>query len=442
MEKEQVEFKNYYIAIFSSNYLFQGIDQSLFAVIIPIYLIQYIGVLDAAALAFLGSIIGLPWIFKVFFGIIGDKVGSKKIGRRRPWIIGMMSMAGVMWALLGTPNLFNKENAITVFTVMGILIFTGVAFSDTIIDGLLLDICPKEKLGRASGFNWGLRSVGAIAGGPVLAILVVYGGLDVPSLFIIIGILMIASSLLTIFIKEPKQYPEVMLMIHLKEMFNNKRDFKTYIFSLFAAIVDSVVILFVTLFLLIQIGLISSIGTSLSLTTTDPIVYLYQGNMTMIISVGIVIGAIVGGQVADKKSRRLSVYLAYAITTISLLLMLIPTIWGVLLFFASLIGLAIGWRHSSYAAVVTEISKQHPAMDSTYYSLTNAFANLGGVIGLALTGVILSLTASYLMVFLFMALISNLGLVGFFLLSPTDYEFKLSRKESESVMKSENDLKP
>lgn len=441
-EKEIVEFKNYYFAIFSSNYLFQGICQSLFAVIIPIYLIQFIGVLDAAALAFLGSIIGLPWIFKIFFGIIGDKVGSKKFGRRRPWIMVMMSLAGIMWILLGIPNLFTKENAITVFTIMGILIFIGVAWSDTIIDGLLLDICPKEKLGRASGFNWGLRSVGAIAGGPLLAILIIYGGLDVPVLFIIIGFFMIISSLLTTLIKEPKTYPEVLVGTHLKSMFNNKRDFKTYIFALFAAIIDSVVILFITLFLLIQRGSITSIGTSLSLTTTNPIVYLYQGNLTMIISFGIVAGSILGGQIADRKSRKLSVYLAYLITTVGLILMLIQTSWQVLSFFSTLVGVAIGWRHSSYASVVTEISKQHPEMTSTYYSITNAFANLGGIVGLSLTGIILTQTSSYLAVFLFMAIISNLGLIGFALLNPKDYEYKLAGGETAPEAKTEEVIKP
>jgi len=90
-EREQVEFKSYFIAIFNVNYLFQGINQSLFAVIIPIYLIQFIGVIDASQLAFLGSIIMLPWIFKIFYGIIGDKFGLKKIGRRRPWIIRVCS---------------------------------------------------------------------------------------------------------------------------------------------------------------------------------------------------------------------------------------------------------------------------------------------------------------------------------------------------------------
>lgn len=428
-EQEQVEFKNYFIAIFNMNYLFQGINQSLFAVIIPIYLIQFIGVLDASQLAFMGSIISLPWIFKIFYGILGDKFGLKKIGRRRPWIISAVSFSGVLWIILGSVNTITAENAISVFTIMGILIFLGVAFGDTIIDGLMLDITPKEKLGRVSGFNWGLRSVGAIAGGPLFALLVVTGGLEVPMLFIIIGILTILCSFLTVFIKEPKVYPEAKIGKHLKEMFNNKRDWKTYGFSLFAAIVDSVGILFVSLFILINMGLISSSGTSLSLPSGDLNIYLVNGYITMIIAIGVVIGAIIGGQIADRITRKASVYIAYIITTVALLLMMVPLEWPILLIFSATVGCAIGWRHSSYAAVVTEISKQHPEMSSTYYSMCNAFANLGATLGLSLTGIILGATASYLIVFLFLAIVSNIGLGAFLMLKKEDYEHKAIKEK-------------
>ncbi|MBY9016448.1 MAG: MFS transporter [Candidatus Lokiarchaeota archaeon] len=428
-EREQVEFKNYYIAIFNVNYLFQGINQSLFAVIIPIYLIQFIGVLDASKLAFMGSIISLPWIFKIFYGILGDKFGFKKIGRRRPWIISMVSFSGVLWIILGLNNMITAENAISVFTIMGILIFLGVAFGDTIIDGLLLDITPKEKLGRVSGLNWGLRSVGAIAGGPFFALFVVNGGLDVPSLFIIIGIITILCSFLTVLIKEPTVYPEAKIGKHLKEMFDNKRDWKTYGFALFASIVDAVGILFVSIFILINMGLLSSSGTSLSLPSGDLNIYLVNGYITMIISIGVVIGAILGGQIADRITRKVSVYIAYIITTIALLLMMVPLEWPILLTFSTLIGCAIGWRHSSYAAVTTEISKQHPEMGSTYYSLCNAFANLGGTLGLSLTGIILSATASYLIVFLFLAIVSNFGLGAFLMLKKEDYEHKIIKEK-------------
>jgi MFS family permease len=425
MELKNAEFKNYYIAIFSVNYLFQGIDQSLFAIIIPIYLISIIGVLDASAIAFLGSIIGLPWILKILYGMIGDKFGSKRFGRRRPWIIGMVSFAGIVWIIMGIPNFYTPSNAITAFTIMGFLIFLGMAFGDTIVDGLVLDITPKEKLGRTAGYTWGLRSVGAIAGGPAFAILLVSGLLNVSMLFIIVGILTILSSLLIIFIKEPKEYPEAKLGLHLKNMFNNSRDWKAYAFSLFAAMVENVGILIISIFILVKMGVLTSVGTELSLPSGEVDVYLYNAFITMIVSLGVVTGAIIAGQIADKKTRRLSVLSAFIITTITLFLMIIPLAWPILLIFSSFVGIAIGWRHSSYAAVVTEISKLHPEMDSTYYSLCNAFANLGGILGLSLSGIVLELTASYIYVFIFVAVISNLGLIGFLLLNPKDYEHTL-----------------
>ena len=109
-------------------------------------------------------------------------------------------------------------------------------------------------------------------------------------------------------------------------------------------------------------------------------------------------------------------------------LMMIPLEWPILVIFSTLIGCAIGWRHSSYAAVVTEISKQHPEMSSTYYSLCNAFANLGSTLGMSLTGIILSGTASYLIVFLFLAIVSNIGLGSFLLLKKEDYEHKIIKE--------------
>ena len=423
-----IEFRNYYQVIFSTNYLFQGINNSLFTVIIPIYLIQIIGSIDASSIAFIASIIMIPWVFKIFYGMIGDKFGSKRFGRRRPWIVTMVSFSGIMWIFLSLPFTYTIDNIIFIFTIMGLLIFLGVSFGDTILDGLVLDITPKEKLGRTSGFNWSMRSVGTIAGGPAFSLFVVIGIIDVPTLFLVMGVLSILSSLLIFMVKEPKSYPKVTLGRNLKDMFNNKRDWKTYVFSLFNAIVDSVAMLVISIYILIRMNVLSSVGTSLSLPSGNINIYLYNGNISIIISLGVVIGSVFGGQIADKVSRKISVYIGYVITTISLILMMISAPWQILLIFSFFVGGAIGWRHSSYSAVATQISKLHPEMDSTFYSMCNAFANFGSIFGLILIGLILELTGSYLMIFLSVAIISNLGLIGFVMLEPNFYEREAKAK--------------
>lgn len=422
--ENRTEFKPFYVGIFSLNYLFQGMVTSVFAVIVPIYLLSYVGVVDVDEITTIATIIMIPWAIKIFFGMITDKVKIKNLGRRKPWIIGPMCLAGLMWIILGIPGLVTAANAITVFLILGFFIATGGAFADTAIDGLILDICPKEKLGRTQGLCWGFRSIGMIAGGPIMALLVVLASMPVESIFILLGILMIIASFTILVVKETSEHNEVIVMKHLKLMFNNKKDWKTYIYALFTALLDGIATLFVSIVILVQMGLLTSIGTKLSLPAGDLNIYIYNGNINLIISVGIVLGSIIGGRVSDLISRRLSAYLSFLITTVVLLLMLIPVPSSVLLVFSCLIGFAIGYRHSSYSPIVGQYSKRHPEMTGTYFSVCNSFANLGSVIGIALTGMIFGITLNFWSIFLFMAVMSNFGLIAFMTMDPADYENK------------------
>ena len=83
----------------------------------------------------------------------------------------------------------------------------------------------------------------------------------------------------------------------------------------------------------------------------------------------------------------------------------------------------------AFSAVIGEMSKKHPEMDGTYFAVCNSFNNLGGPIGLALTGLLFNLTASFFFVFVFMAIIQNVALIFFKLLDPIDYEYKISEKQ-------------
>jgi len=68
VHEEEYKFKNFYTVLFTSNYFFQGVNGSVFAVIIPIYLISFLGGISAADIAFIASIIMIPWGLKVFYG--------------------------------------------------------------------------------------------------------------------------------------------------------------------------------------------------------------------------------------------------------------------------------------------------------------------------------------------------------------------------------------
>ena len=435
MGESVVELKKSYIGIFSLNYFVQGINQSMFTTIIPIFLFYLLSPapVDAAQIASMMSIVLLPFGVKFIYGILSDKFGFKKLGRRKPWIIGPSIVSGLIWILF--PFILTASNAMSLVTILGVLIVIGVAMGDTAIDGLILDLYPKERLGRVQGICWGFRSVGIIAGGPLLIVLILLLGGFVELIFIGLGIAMMIFSFTTLMVKETVKNIEINAVENLKVIFGKRKNWKVYAFSLFNAFCDGIVFVLVPLFILIQWGLVVATGATMDLIgdPTRPDLYAPQALVAFIIGLGVIIGAIIGGRIADLQSRKRSVYISFILTTISFLLFIIPISWPVLMIFSFLLGASAGWRNSAFSAVIGQESQQYPEMDSTYYATCNSFSNLGSTIGLQLTSILIGVLAGlqafwiFAIIFLFMAIVMNIGLIPFFTLDPKDYEINIER---------------
>lgn len=435
MGESVVELKKSYIGIFSLNYFVQGINQSMFTTIIPIFLFYLLSPapVDAAQIASMMSIVLLPFGVKFIYGILSDKFGFKKLGRRKPWIIGPSIVSGLIWILF--PFILTASNAMSLVTFLGVLIVIGVAMGDTAIDGLILDLYPKERLGRVQGICWGFRSVGIIAGGPLLIVLILLLGGFVQLIFIGLGIAMMIFSFTTLMVKETVKNIEINAVENLKVIFGKRKNWKVYAFSLFNAFCDGIVFVLVPLFILIQWGLVVATGATMDLIgdPTRPDLYAPQALVAFIIGLGVIIGAIIGGRIADLQSRKRSVYISFILTTISFLLFIIPISWPVLMIFSLLLGSSAGWRNSAFSAVIGQESQQYPEMDSTYYATCNSFSNLGSTIGLQLTSILIGVLAGlqafwiYAIIFLFMAIVMNIGLIPFVTMDPKDYEINIER---------------
>lgn len=433
MTKSDMDYKSSYTGIFALNYFTQGINQSIVAIVIPIYLLNLLKTIDGSDIGLLASISLIPWAIKFLFGMLSDKYGTKKFGRRKPYITLPMSFGGIIWIIV--PFLITKSNAILLFATAGFLVNLGTAMGDTAIDGMILDLCPEERLGRTQGICWSFRSLGSIIGGPFLAFTISF--IPPESIFILLGIIMIIFSSLVLLIKEKTFYEEVEIFKTLKIMFTKKRDWKVYGFAFLNAIVDGVIVLYVSLYVLVQWGLVSAQGASISLLEENINLYFPQAIVAMIIGIGVIIGAVIGGYLADKKSRKLAVYSSFLITSTALLLLLIPVPLWLLFILSALLGSTWGWRNSGYSSVVGEISKQYPEMDSTYFSISNSFANFGTTLGISIVGMIFAAARDftgdiyliYVIIFITMAVLQNLGIIFFVMLDPKDYEYKLSEEK-------------
>ena len=424
MEKSAVELKKTYIGIFSLNYFTQGITQSFFTTIIPIYLLQLMSGLDTGEVSSVMSMVLLPFGVKFIYGILSDKYGLKKWGRRKPWIIFPSIISGLIWILV--PFLLTPDNAMLMIT-FGILIVIGVAMGDTAIDGLILDLCPKERLGRVQGICWGFRSVGIIAGGPLIVMLFLGFRGVVEFSFIVLGIAMIIFPFLVLIVKEVEKPLEINALENLKIIFGKLKNWKVFVFSLFNAVCDGVIFVILPLFVLIQWGLVGATGSEIDLIGNADL-YAPNALVAFVVGLGVIAGALIGGRIADLQSRKRSVYFSLFITTGSFLLFVIPVPWYILMIFAFFIGGSAGWRNSAFSAVIGQESQQYPEMDSTYYATCNSFVNLGGTIGLQLTSILficfagLPVFGIYALIFLIMAILINLDFLPFFTLDPKEYE--------------------
>jgi MFS family permease len=268
--------------------------------------------------------------------------------------------------------------------------------------------------------------VGLISGGPILVFLYVFNLFtNIESTFIVLGILLIISSLSILLVKEPLSISHINIVQNLKRMFKEKKDFKTYGFALFNSFSEGVILLFASLFILIQLGIVESQQTSLSLAgQQNENAFIYQSYFSLTVSGGIILGSIAMGYVADLISRKFGVYFGMIFLAFSVFLLFITKNIIGLFIIAFIIGVGVGFRHSAYSPIASQMAKSHPEFDSTYFSFCNSLSNLGSAMGLILAGVLFNVSGSYMIVFIIIAIAQLINLIPFSRIETQFYEVK------------------
>jgi folate/biopterin transporter len=115
--------------------------------------------LSPAEVAALMGIAALPWVIKPVFGFISD--GLPIFGyRRRPYLIlsGLLGVAA--WL-----SLANLVHTVTTATIAIAITSLSVAFSDVIVDSLIVERARSESVGKAGSLQalcWGASAVGGL----------------------------------------------------------------------------------------------------------------------------------------------------------------------------------------------------------------------------------------------------------------------------------------
>jgi len=350
-------------SFFGMIYFAEGIILGYFASINALYMIE--SGLDMTKVGIFSSIALIPFVLKIFFGMLSDKFNFFGLGHRKPYIvIGLL----VQIACLLVVAQLNPGKQYWVFVGMAFLLQLGMAFFDTCADGLALDITPLSEKGVLQGFMVGGRAIGVIVAASTCGFIAEKLGWS--SVFYFLAILTLLPFILLFFVKETVRQPG--------EDFNWKA---------FGAFKDRQVLAAAGVGLIVFMVIVGAnqiINPSfqdkmeLSLGTA--------GLITTVWGVGVTLGAIVGGIVMDKFGDKKALWISMLTVAPTLLLMAFATNIPTAFVTAALFGVAYGISQACYFALAMKYTQ--PSIAASMYSILMAVTNIGQGIGLALSGVL------------------------------------------------------
>ena len=441
MEKESI-YKDHYKFIFAFFYLVEGFVQGIPFLVFPPYLATLLGnKFDLSLWLIIVGISYIPWSIKIIVGICNDKWGSQKYGRRFPWIAGVGVYGGIWWIIMAFYLPVNES----IYFWLGFYYFMialGMAFADTALDGLILDIVPKEKLGKVQGYTWTCLLLGMGAGGILLGL--IFLALDIiPLLFALTGVLVIVACLLTRVIKEPplKKLELKDMGQNIKSLITKRKNWKVYGNSFIGAMAGVLIGTFFGYLILINIGIIDVDQTILSIKSGNPVEFLGWASLFNVVSgIGIVIGAITAGKLADKGRKKTLTRIYFIYIPLCIISVLPFLIFGEFLFalIYGLIAILIFGAVQGALVITTQTingdiaKKEYPELKSSFFALLISWWNLGQALSLFLGALIFTYFANYITdFFILYFLISLFGAFALFMsylcfraIDPKDYEFE------------------
>jgi PAT family beta-lactamase induction signal transducer AmpG len=349
--------------MFALLYFAQGSIMSFFTALNSLYL-QTFG-LSMSQIGLIGTIAMIPFILKIFLGLLSDKVNFFGLGHRKPYIIIGLIVQAVCLALVPTVDPGKDFGS---YAFLAFILMTGMALYDTCTDGLALDSTPKDEEGIIQGFMVGGRAVGMVFVSGIMGLLVDNYSWTVG--FVFLGIITLLPLPLVFFSKEVER-PAA----------------STFDWKAFKCFKEPGVLALAVLgatYSLIIYGANQLVNPSLADRFT--INFATAGFITTILGLGTVIGSIVGGRITDKIGQKRSVQSAMVVSMIAIaLLAAINSPWMAWLL-VFVFGAAFGFYETVFMAISMNLTDGRIA--ATMFSILMAVANIGTGIGLALTGVL------------------------------------------------------
>lgn len=314
---------------------------------------------DPDVIGILTSILLLPFVLKVFIGMLSDRVSLFGRGHRVPYIILGLLLAA---AAFGAASFVLPDSSFPLFAALIVTGSFSVALFDSSADGLAIDSSAAHEQGMVQGSMVGGRAVGFIVLSLLFGAMVAETGYKV--VFLIIAGMMLVPLLWVSRFREPKQRPA-------SEAFEwgAFRALGKPVFLMFGAyaIVYSIVSFGVD-------GLVTFFMSS-SFHASEQMI----GQYGALRGVGAVIGAFGGGYLIDRMGRRRSAFGAAAAISLGAVLIGLAANLNMVLLVGVVWGIAWGFQETIFVALAMGLADSRIA--ASMFALMMALSNIGTAVG-------------------------------------------------------------
>ena len=340
-------------------YFTEGLNKAFAAVILPIYFLER-GVPPELITLVIG-IAAVPMIIKFIWGGIVDYFIIW--GRRRFIFIGGMLSTITLFILA----FIDPGIALIPFGILVFISWTGVGFLDVACDALAIEISEEQERGKINGAMYAGQSIGLTIGVIILPIIAMT--LNYYTVFLTAGFIILFIVVLPLCIKEArilKKRPKTISII-LTE-FKKKSTLLISMLVFLATISSGMLLLFIPLFLDIELGL-----------EIDQI-----GYITGVFTITLTIGSLIGGILADRWGRKEALYTLIGGSVLVTASLVFANTWQTFTLLYAIIGFLQGGYYVSYMAMSMDIT--NPKVGATQFSILMGLGNLGIILGGMISG--------------------------------------------------------
>jgi PAT family beta-lactamase induction signal transducer AmpG len=349
--------RSFRLALFSSLYCVQGVALAYFRNFQKPYLDSL--AVDPDVIGLLTTILLLPFVLKIFIGMLSDQVNLLGLGWRKPYIFLGLGLAA---AGFGAAAFVQPDVNLTLFSVLIVLGSFSVTLFDSATDGLAIDITPRKEHGTVQGTMVGGRAAAFVLLSLVFGFLAQRYGY--PIVFLIIAGGMLIPLVWVVQVREPSRRVEQ----------------QAFEWSAFRALARPRFLVFALYAVVYSVGSFGVDGlVTYFMSDTFQAPENVIGQYGALRGVGAVAGALVGGLLIDRIGRRRSAYGAVVLLSAGAALISLAPGLNLLLGLGLVWGIAWAFQETVFFALAMDLADTRIA--ASMFAIMMAISNLGTAVG-------------------------------------------------------------